>query len=395
MALRGETSRLSSLRSWVANLLRAAASRVEESGPAKAGRTDDRDNSGVNDPRGATIARLREQYPGAPEHWIRILAEQTSVGNSRFETAHAPSPARGRQRCDEHERKRAVFPSLDAAKKAAAPPASFPSLGVPTRRAQSANFRSEATWRPAGGAAYVAFPETVRRRYPPLSFPAVRIRWMKEPSGEKETPAPARGKNRRKVGLQFHASPAPEHDPQGRAEPAAAFADDKPLQLRPEPDFNPVAETGLPPRNGLPIENYQPALHQAHCRRTFYYGNDSALNEQPTQSAPFNIRGDICEDADGAPRFRRVPECDFTVEPRLETAFLQAPNSAAPPADFTPLRSAACVDDAEQSCNFRAEAPKWPDLPAPPHEGSGGEAPRLGNHFWRQETAGLWNALPF
>lgn len=394
MALRSENFRLSGLRSWMASLLRAAASLIDESDPAKANCTGDIDNSGANDPLEATIARLREQYPRAPEHWIRVLAEQTSVGNSRAKTARASSPAERRQGRDEQERKSAVFPQTEAAGKAAAPPALFSLREEPTRRVRSGTFLAEPARKPAGGAAHVAFPQTVQRPYPPLSIPAVRIRWMKEPSRERQTPAPAQGKNRRSVGLQFHASPAPERAPQSHAEPAAFTNSNRPRR-GPEADFKHIAEQWPLRREGLPIENYQQAAHQADYRQTFHRGGEAALNEQPMRRAPPSFRGDISENADRMTRFRRIPERDFTARPRFEPAFFQAPDSAASPADFTQLRSAESADGAALSCDFRAEAPKWPDLPAPPHEGSSGAAPRLGNHFWRQEAAGLWNELLF
>ena len=45
----------------------------------------------------ARMAVLRQRYPGAPDHWLRLLAQRTSLGDDGADPGYAPPPAARRE----------------------------------------------------------------------------------------------------------------------------------------------------------------------------------------------------------------------------------------------------------------------------------------------------------
>ena len=113
------------------------------------------------------MAALRQRYPGAPEHWLEMLARRTNLGDSAASPAHRPEYDTG------HERSATAPqpPSAGASRAAARPAPRFPAA-IRAVRATARPGPAHTAARPAPEAPCAA----QRSARPVLTFGTARVR---------------------------------------------------------------------------------------------------------------------------------------------------------------------------------------------------------------------------
>lgn len=342
MATGSHSTQRNSVRSWVAQFLRAAARRIE---------TQDERSHG-DDPDDNQLARLREKYPGAPEHWIRLAAQiGTPVGQKvvkrrkRFEASPQPTQA-ARPHVEPHTKLQHTLGESRVFEN--------DSRSDDPGERQFANAINAAPTAKKRDNQFALSPE---RQYA-VSDQRFAMPPVSENQNARKLAAPRFHLLPSNEGVRSNAELAPpHHSEKGKARFKLSFV-------------------AAPPTTSFrqPMNNLESAAPQTR---------NASFNEMaPTPTVP---------------PYRKIQRADVLGKTSLETPTLAhaRPPRKRPITDFATVTPLVGMAPLPVSAEFNPQEPKWPSLPKPLTELSDDNALATLPEFDQPENVASWNALPF
>jgi len=355
MATGAHSTKRNSVRSWVAHFLRATARRIEAWGERSHG----------DDPDDNQLARLREKYPGAPEHWIRLAAQ-----------ARVPVKQKVVKRRERFE--------------------------APSQSTRAARLHVEP---------HTKWPHT-QRESPVFESNS----WSDDPGERQFTKAMNAAPTAKKRDNQFALSPECQRavsDQHFAMPPSRQRPDDVPPVFEKRNARKPTAPRFLLPSNERVRSNIELALPhhsetgKARIKLSFVAAPPPASFRQPmnnlestapeTGNASLNETAPIPTLSSTVPSYREIKRVRVLEKTRLATPT----NTHAPPPRKSPIEDFATVTPLVEmapspvSAEFNPQEPKWPSLPKPLTKLSDDNALATMPEFDQLENVALWNALPF
>ncbi len=342
MATGAHSTKRNSVRSWVAQFLRATARRIETQGERSHG----------DDPDDNQLARLREKYPGAPDHWIRLAAQ---IG-----TPVKQKVVKQRKRIE-------------------APP-------QPTQAARR-HAEPHTKWQPTLGKSRV-FENDSRSDNP----------------GERQfTNAMNAAPTAKKRDNQFALSPERQHVVSDQRFAMPPVSENQNARKSAAPRFHLLPSNERVRSNAKLAQPHHSEKGKARIKLNFVAAPPPTSFRQPINNlestTPQTRNASLNEMAPAptVPSYREIKRAHV-----LEKTNIEPPTHAhAPPprkrsiADFATMTPLVEVAPSPVSAEFNPQEPKWPSLPKPLTELSDDNALATLPEFDQPENVASWNALPF